>query len=84
MDATAPFHRFRITYLPKALNPKVEALTGLASIWLEFLNQEVSVDVKTKPLVEAQDKLLEKARNISKKAASVKSSFTWEGRKGSN
>ncbi|GKE59110.1 putative reverse transcriptase domain-containing protein, partial [Tanacetum coccineum] len=27
MDAIAPFYNFRITYLPKALNPKTEALT---------------------------------------------------------
>ncbi|GJX32948.1 putative reverse transcriptase domain-containing protein [Tanacetum coccineum] len=84
MDATAPFHRFRITYLPKALNPKAETLTGLASIRLEFLNQEVSVGVKTRPSVEAQDKLPEKARNVSKKTASGKSIPTWEDRKGNN
>nr|GEW14568.1 hypothetical protein [Tanacetum cinerariifolium] len=36
--ATAPFYGFQITYLPKALNPKTEALTGLATIQLEFLN----------------------------------------------
>ncbi|GJX02694.1 reverse transcriptase domain-containing protein [Tanacetum coccineum] len=47
MDATAPFYRFRITYLPKALNPKAEALMGLASIQLEFMNQKVSTGVKT-------------------------------------
>ncbi|GKE55950.1 reverse transcriptase domain-containing protein [Tanacetum coccineum] len=47
MDATAPFHRFRITYLPKALNPKAEALMGLTSIQLEFLNQEVSTGGNT-------------------------------------
>ncbi|GJT78998.1 reverse transcriptase domain-containing protein [Tanacetum coccineum] len=43
MDATAPFHRFRITHLPKILNSKAETLAGLATIKLEFLNQEVSV-----------------------------------------
>ncbi|GJY66465.1 reverse transcriptase domain-containing protein [Tanacetum coccineum] len=52
MDATTLFHRFRITYLPKILNPKVEVLTGLATIKLEFLNQEVSVGIKTRPSVE--------------------------------
>ncbi|GKB96853.1 reverse transcriptase domain-containing protein, partial [Tanacetum coccineum] len=41
MDATAPFHRFWITHIPKVLNLKEEALTGLASIMLEFLNQQV-------------------------------------------
>ncbi|GKD04970.1 reverse transcriptase domain-containing protein [Tanacetum coccineum] len=47
MDATTPFHRFWITHLLKALNPKTEELPGLASIQLEFLNQEVSVGVIT-------------------------------------
>ncbi|GJW39849.1 reverse transcriptase domain-containing protein [Tanacetum coccineum] len=32
MDSTTPFHKFQITYLPKALNPKGVALTGVASI----------------------------------------------------
>ncbi|GJU34296.1 reverse transcriptase domain-containing protein [Tanacetum coccineum] len=32
MDATDPFHRFQITYLPKSLNPKAEALTGLQPV----------------------------------------------------
>nr|GEW84961.1 hypothetical protein [Tanacetum cinerariifolium] len=41
MDATTPFYGFRITHLPKILNSKVEVLTGLATIKLEFLNQEV-------------------------------------------
>ncbi|GKC61694.1 reverse transcriptase domain-containing protein [Tanacetum coccineum] len=78
MDATDPFHRFRITYLPKGLNPKAETLTGLASIRLEFLNQEVSVGVKIRPSVEAQDKLPKKARNIPKKTKLGKSSLHWE------
>ncbi|GJY67522.1 reverse transcriptase domain-containing protein [Tanacetum coccineum] len=39
-DATASFHRFRITHLPKILSSKAEVLTGLATIKLEFLNQE--------------------------------------------
>ncbi|GKF01965.1 hypothetical protein Tco_0028888, partial [Tanacetum coccineum] len=84
MDATSPFHRFRITYLPKALNPKAETLTGVASIRLEFRKQEVSVGVKIKTSVEAQDKLPKKARNVSKKTASGKSIPTWEDRKGNN
>ncbi|GKB59229.1 putative reverse transcriptase domain-containing protein [Tanacetum coccineum] len=84
MDDTVPFHRFRITYLFKALNPKAELLTGLASIRLELLNQEVSVGVKTRPSVEAQDKLLEKTKNLSKKSTSGKSSPTWEDQSGSN
>ncbi|GJZ68560.1 reverse transcriptase domain-containing protein [Tanacetum coccineum] len=54
MDATTPFHRFRITHLPKILNSKTEVLTGLATIKLEFLNQEVSVGIKTRPSVEVE------------------------------
>ncbi|GJV81711.1 reverse transcriptase domain-containing protein [Tanacetum coccineum] len=52
MDATSPFHRFRITHLLKILNLKAEVLTGLATIKLEFLNQEVSIGIKTRPSVE--------------------------------
>ncbi|GKC14995.1 reverse transcriptase domain-containing protein, partial [Tanacetum coccineum] len=48
LDVTAPFHRFWITHLPKSLNPKREALTGLTSIRLELVNQEVSVGSKKK------------------------------------
>ncbi|GKD48140.1 hypothetical protein Tco_1277116 [Tanacetum coccineum] len=69
---------------PNVLNPKAEALTGLASIRLELLNQEVSVGVKTRPSVEAQDKLQEKERNTSKKPSSRKSSPGWEDCSGSN
>ncbi|GJW22673.1 reverse transcriptase domain-containing protein [Tanacetum coccineum] len=53
LDTTTPFHRFRITHLPKILNSKAEVLTGLATIKLEFLNQEVSVGIKTRPSIEA-------------------------------
>ncbi|GKC26196.1 hypothetical protein Tco_1033490 [Tanacetum coccineum] len=52
IDATAPFYRFWITHLPKISNSKAEVLTGLATIKLEFLNQEVSVGIKTRPSVE--------------------------------
>ncbi|GJY82413.1 reverse transcriptase domain-containing protein [Tanacetum coccineum] len=52
LDATAPFHRFQITHLPKTLNLKAKVLTGLTTIKLEFLNQEVSVGIKTRPSVE--------------------------------
>ncbi|GJZ33520.1 reverse transcriptase domain-containing protein [Tanacetum coccineum] len=52
MDATAPFHRFWITHLPKILNSKAEVLTGLATIKLEFFYQEVLVGIKTRPSVE--------------------------------
>ncbi|GKA53620.1 hypothetical protein Tco_0746935 [Tanacetum coccineum] len=76
MDATASFHRFRITYLPKALSPKAEVLIGLATIKLEFLNQEVSVGVKTRPLVEVEDN--NKGRGTTEKAAVRKPNFIWE------
>ncbi|GJS41696.1 hypothetical protein Tco_0566739 [Tanacetum coccineum] len=78
IDATAPFHRFQITYLLKALKPRTEALTGLTSIRLELLNQEVSVGVKTRPSMEAQGKSSEKARNVAKKATTGKPNPTWE------
>ncbi|GJS44859.1 gag-pol polyprotein [Tanacetum coccineum] len=52
MDVAAPFHRFQITHLPKKLNSKAEVLTGLATIKSELLNQEVSVEIKTRPSVE--------------------------------
>nr|GFA52862.1 hypothetical protein [Tanacetum cinerariifolium] len=39
MNTTAPFHKFQITYLPKALNLKVEARTGLASIRIELTSK---------------------------------------------
>ncbi|GJX43163.1 hypothetical protein Tco_0259839 [Tanacetum coccineum] len=72
--------RFWITYLLKAINPKARALIGLTSIRLELLNQEVSSGVKTRPSMEDQDKLREKSRNVSKKAASGKLSLAWEDR----
>ncbi|GJZ79985.1 gag-pol polyprotein [Tanacetum coccineum] len=81
MDATTPFHRFRITHLPKNLNSKAEVLTGLATIKWEFLNQEVSVGIKTRPSVE------ETSSNKKGKAASnvsgAKSNYNWEA-SGSN
>nr|GEX50990.1 hypothetical protein [Tanacetum cinerariifolium] len=52
MDATASYYRFRITHLPNILNSKAEVLTGLATIKFKFLNQEVSVGIKTRPSVE--------------------------------
>ncbi|GKA28059.1 reverse transcriptase domain-containing protein [Tanacetum coccineum] len=55
MDAMTPFHKFRITHFPKILNTKAEMLTGLATIQLEFLNQEVSVGIKTRPTVEMEN-----------------------------
>ncbi|GJZ63759.1 reverse transcriptase domain-containing protein [Tanacetum coccineum] len=53
IDATTPFHRFWITHLP--LNSKAELLTGLATIKLEFLNQEVLVGIKTRPSVKVRN-----------------------------
>ncbi|GKC83388.1 hypothetical protein Tco_1139105, partial [Tanacetum coccineum] len=67
MDATTSFHRFQIMYLPKALIPKAEVLTGLATIKLEFLNQEVSVGVKTRPSVEVEGNI--KGIGTTEKAA---------------
>nr|GEV12739.1 hypothetical protein [Tanacetum cinerariifolium] len=79
MDATAPFHRFRITYLSKAQNQKTKALTRLASIQLGFLNQEVSVGIKTRPSIETPDKVPEE----TKKATLGKLSSTWGDHSGS-
>ncbi|GJW69931.1 hypothetical protein Tco_0126848 [Tanacetum coccineum] len=64
MDATTPFHRFRITHLLKILNLKAEVLTGLTTIKQEILNQEVSVGIKTRPSVE------ETSNNKKRKEAS--------------
>ncbi|GKB62893.1 hypothetical protein Tco_0919079, partial [Tanacetum coccineum] len=77
LDATTPFHRFRITHLPKSLNLKREALTRLTSIRLELLNQEVSVGSKTRPMVETAGKDPEEARNKAKKATMKKLKSTW-------
>ncbi|GJR51618.1 gag-pol polyprotein [Tanacetum coccineum] len=64
MEATTQFHRFWITHLPKVLKSKAETLTGLATIKLEFLNQEVSVGIKTRPSVqEISNSKKEKAAN---------------------
>ncbi|GKB73892.1 reverse transcriptase domain-containing protein [Tanacetum coccineum] len=70
MDVTAPFHRFRITHLPKILNSKTEVITGLATIKLEFLNQEVSVGIKTRPSVEVE--------RATPKVPVKKSNYNWE------
>ncbi|GJU24348.1 reverse transcriptase domain-containing protein [Tanacetum coccineum] len=76
MDATTSFHRFQITHLPKSLSPKAEVLTGLATIKFEFLNQEVSVGVKTRPSVEVEAN--SKGRGITEKAVVRKPNFIWE------
>ncbi|GKC95199.1 reverse transcriptase domain-containing protein [Tanacetum coccineum] len=52
MDATVLFYRFRVTHLLKILNLKAEVLTWLATINLEYLNQEVSIGIKTRPSIE--------------------------------
>ncbi|GKA65250.1 reverse transcriptase domain-containing protein [Tanacetum coccineum] len=81
MDAMALFHRFQITHLPKALSPKAEVLTGLATIKLEFLNQEISVSVMTRPSVEVEDN--SKGKGTKEKAVVRKPNFSWEN-SGSN
>ncbi|GJX73611.1 reverse transcriptase domain-containing protein [Tanacetum coccineum] len=73
MDATTPFHRFRITHLPKILNPKAKMLTRLATIQLEFLNQEVSVGIKTRPM-----ESYEKERRAIGKMPMGKPNYNWE------
>nr|GEU75735.1 hypothetical protein [Tanacetum cinerariifolium] len=80
MDATTPFHRFHITHLPKSLNPKAKALVGLASIKLELLNQEVSMGIKKRPMVEATGK----DPRESKKATTKEMKPTWGENNGSN
>ncbi|GJQ89125.1 reverse transcriptase domain-containing protein [Tanacetum coccineum] len=76
MDVTTLFHRFQITHLLKILNSKAETLTGLATIKLEFLNQEVSVGIKTRPSME------EISSNKKEKAANnipgTKPNYNWE------
>ncbi|GKE78951.1 reverse transcriptase domain-containing protein [Tanacetum coccineum] len=81
MDATAPFYRFRITHLLIILNSKAEVLTGLATIKLEFLNQEVSVGIKTRPSVEetSSSKKGKAATNVP----GAKLNYNWEA-SGSN
>ncbi|GKB57219.1 reverse transcriptase domain-containing protein [Tanacetum coccineum] len=70
MDATAPFHMFRITHLLKILNSKTEVLTGLETIKLEFLNQEVSMGIKTRPSVEVE--------RAAPKVPVKRSNYDWE------
>ncbi|GKD59317.1 hypothetical protein Tco_1296826 [Tanacetum coccineum] len=76
MDATTPFHRFWITHLPKILNSKAEMLTGLATIQLEFLNQEVSMGIKTRPTVEMGSD--EKEGRATGKMPMGKPNYNWE------
>ncbi|GJZ55097.1 gag-pol polyprotein [Tanacetum coccineum] len=76
MDATTPFHKFRITHLLKILNPKAEVFTVLATIKLEFLNQEVSVGIKTRTLVE-ETSSSKKGKAVSN-ALGAKPNYNWE------
>ncbi|GKD27162.1 hypothetical protein Tco_1233376 [Tanacetum coccineum] len=76
MDATAPFYRFRITHLPKILNPKAEVFIVLATIKLEFLNQEVSVGIKTRTSVEETSNN-NKGKTISN-VLGAKPNYNWE------
>ncbi|GJS24519.1 reverse transcriptase domain-containing protein [Tanacetum coccineum] len=76
IEAAAPFDRFRITHLPKNLNSKVEVLTGLATIKLEFLNQEVSVGIKTRPLVEETS--CSKKGKAATNIPGAKPNYNWE------
>ncbi|GJU29884.1 reverse transcriptase domain-containing protein [Tanacetum coccineum] len=76
MDATAPFHRFWIRYLPKILNSKAEVLTKSATIKLEFLNQEVFVGIKTRPSVE--DTSSSKKGKATSNVPSAKPNYNWE------
>ncbi|GJV21868.1 reverse transcriptase domain-containing protein [Tanacetum coccineum] len=76
MDATASFYRFRIIHLPKNLNSKAEVLTGLATIKLELLNQEVSVGIKTRPSVEETSS--SKKGKATSNVPSPKPNYNWE------
>ncbi|GJW97417.1 reverse transcriptase domain-containing protein [Tanacetum coccineum] len=76
IDATTLFHKFRITHLLKILNSKAEVLTGLATIKLEFLNQEVLVGMKTRPSIEetSSSKKVKAAINVP----GAKPNYNWE------
>ncbi|GJW16604.1 hypothetical protein Tco_0024040 [Tanacetum coccineum] len=81
MNATVPFHRFRITHLPKILNLKAEVLTGLATIKQEFVNQETSLGIKTRPSVEETSS--SKKGKATSKALGAKPNYNHEA-SGSN
>ncbi|GJV04458.1 hypothetical protein Tco_1338027 [Tanacetum coccineum] len=55
---------------------------GLATIKLEFLNQEVSVGIKTRPSVKTESK--HPGRNTTGKATTRKPSSSWEDQSGRN
>ncbi|GJT45243.1 hypothetical protein Tco_0953958 [Tanacetum coccineum] len=76
MNATTPFHRFRIIHLPKILNFKAEVLTELATIQLKCLNQEVSVGIKTRASVE-ETSSSEKGK-VTSNVPSAKLNYNWE------
>nr|GEU82255.1 hypothetical protein [Tanacetum cinerariifolium] len=80
MDAATLFHRSQITYLPKKLNSKAEVLTGLATINLVFLNQEVLVGIKTRPLIEVGSD--DKEGISTSKEGKVKTQKLWRKARG--
>ncbi|GKA29211.1 hypothetical protein Tco_0715456 [Tanacetum coccineum] len=61
---------------PKILNSKAEVLTGLATIKLEFLNQEVSVSIKTRPSVEETSS--SKEEKSASNVPGAKPNYNWE------
>ncbi|GJW42982.1 hypothetical protein Tco_0071781 [Tanacetum coccineum] len=58
------------------LNSKAEVLTGLATIKLEFLNQEVLVGIKTRPSVEVGSD--DKEGKATGKVPMRKPNYNWE------
>ncbi|GKB09693.1 reverse transcriptase domain-containing protein [Tanacetum coccineum] len=76
MEATTPFNRFQITHFPKYLNSKAEVLTGLETIKLGFLNQEVSIGIKTRPSVEETSSI--KKGKAGSKEPGAKPNYNWE------
>ncbi|GJV36953.1 reverse transcriptase domain-containing protein [Tanacetum coccineum] len=65
----------------KNLNSKAKVLTGLATIKLEFLNQEVSVGIKTRP--SAEETSSSKKGKATSNIPSAKPNYNWEA-SGSN
>nr|GEW45661.1 hypothetical protein [Tanacetum cinerariifolium]GEW64987.1 hypothetical protein [Tanacetum cinerariifolium] len=53
-----------------------EVLTGLATIKLEFPNQEVSIGIKTRPLME--DIRSNKKGKVASKEPGAKPNYNWE------
>ncbi|GJY13467.1 hypothetical protein Tco_0382776 [Tanacetum coccineum] len=76
------FHAFEESMDYEALLAGLVTSIGLATIKPKFLNQEVSVGIKTKPLLET--KSMSPGRNITRKAIVRKPSSSWEDHSGSN